>query len=586
MEILDSNQDDTLNYEQIFDDQIFMINLKQKLISILDQFPGKKILYLDKKMLDLVNFIVQANTLKDNGIIDTFYLDQDESYSEINQVIFFLSPSIEHVKRIAKIIHSDQSRGQQKKYCSIFSPRITSLCREAFEKLGVMSNIIIKNFNFDLIPLESDLFSLEINTVIEDMYFDKDQSIFQQVADSIQRIELLYGKSKKVFAKGHAAKGVLQVLLNREKSGRIFEDEGNDYSLLDSIIMIDRTSDLISPLCTPFTYQAIVDQKYQINQNFVEVPATLFKEKVQNNQETCQLYMNSNTDEIYKQIRGKNVKSCQGYLQKRRDECKNYIQSKKENILNISQQEREMFIKQSKIFTFILNHIVLVCDISQMIDSILFDKNMKAEVNIILQNNMEETLEHIDNLIAFQYPLEEILRLLALYSQVENGIKQKQYDHFRKEIVEVYGIQHLITLNKMQEIGLIKKQVQKSEWENLRTKLDLINEEVDLDNPDDISYVYLAYAPLSVRLVEQTFKQGQWKDIQKELEYLNGPSMFQAQEDTNQSKRKKLVLVYYVGGVTYGEVAALRLLAKKYNKEIIICTTNIINSQRLIKMLM
>ena len=39
------------------------------------KFPGKKILYLDKKMLDLVNFIVQASTLKDNGIIDIFYLE-------------------------------------------------------------------------------------------------------------------------------------------------------------------------------------------------------------------------------------------------------------------------------------------------------------------------------------------------------------------------------------------------------------------------------------------------------------------------------------------------------------------------------
>ena len=65
---------------------------------------------------------------------------------------------------------------------------------------------------------------------------------------------------------------------------------------------------------------------------------------------------------------------------------------------------------------------------------------MKTEVNIILQNNLDEVLEYIDNLISFSYPLDEILRLLSLYSQVENGIKPKWYDHFRKEIVEVYGI--------------------------------------------------------------------------------------------------------------------------------------------------
>lgn len=37
-----------------------------------------------------------------------------------------------------------------------------------------MSNIVLRNFNFDLIPLEQDLYSLEIQNPLEEIYFDKE----------------------------------------------------------------------------------------------------------------------------------------------------------------------------------------------------------------------------------------------------------------------------------------------------------------------------------------------------------------------------------------------------------------------------
>lgn len=48
-------------------------------------------------------------------------------------------------------------------------------------------------------------------------------------------------------------------------------------------------------------------------------------------------------------------------------------------------------------------------------------------------------------------------------------------------------------------------------------------------------------------------------------------------------------MVYFIGGVTYAEVAALRFLAKKMKdkiKAIYIATTNMINGDKLIKSLL
>lgn len=51
----------------------------------------------------------------------------------------------------------------------------------------------------------------------------------------------------------------------------------------------------------------------------------------------------------------------------------------------------------------------------------------------------------------------------------------------------------------------------------------------------------------------------------------------------NTSRNVKTVVVYFIGGVTYTEIAALRLLSKQKGCKIIIATTSIINGERLLK---
>jgi vacuolar protein sorting-associated protein 33A len=53
----------------------------------------------------------------------------------------------------------------------------------------------------------------------------------------------------------------------------------------------------------------------------------------------------------------------------------------------------------------------------------------------------------------------------------------------------------------------------------------------------------------------------------------------------DQSKKRR-VLVYYIGGITYGEIAAIRFLNKIFtDRKFIIATTQIINGDACIEML-
>jgi hypothetical protein len=50
--------------------------------------------------------------------------------------------------------------------------------------------------------------------------------------------------------------------------------------------------------------------------------------------------------------------------------------------------------------------------------------------------------------------------------------------------------------------------------------------------------------------------------------------------------RKKRVLIYYIGGITYGEISAIRFLNKLFkDKKFIIATTQIINGDECVRML-
>ena len=104
----------------------------------------------------------------------------------------------------------------------------------------------------------------------------------------------------------------------------------------------------------------------------------------------------------------------------------------------------------------------------------------------------------------------------------------------------------------------------------------------DLIEPNDISYAYNGYAPMIVRLVEKATSQGGWNSMKDLLKRIPGESNFPSDETDifSTSVDKQFILLVFIGGITYGELAAIRLLNKKNrNKKFIVLTTCMINSK-------
>lgn len=131
----------------------------------------------------------------------------------------------------------------------------------------------------------------------------------------------------------------------------------------------------------------------------------------------------------------------------------------------------------------------------------------------------------------------------------------------------------------------------------LSAKLKLVpkdREIVDLKNPTSMSYIYSgAYSPLSCSVVEELVTRGY--DLCKETLDMLTPDhsattgAVSARVGGGSSTSSSLpsngasVLVYFLGGVTFAEIAALRFLGKVRGLRFIVATTAIINGDTLIE---
>jgi len=120
--------------------------------------------------------------------------------------------------------------------------------------------------------------------------------------------------------------------------------------------------------------------------------------------------------------------------------------------------------------------------------------------------------------------------------------------------------------------------------------------------PSDISYIFSGYAPLSIRLVQHAVRSG-WRSIEELLKLFPGPHLdlkrggltinsslevlqgSGAQQSINRVGHRSLVLVVFIGGVTFAEIAALRFLSAQEGMgyDFLVATTKVVNGNTILR---
>ncbi|XP_078410263.1 vacuolar protein sorting-associated protein 33A isoform X2 [Cetorhinus maximus] len=520
--------------------------------------------------------------------------------ADVKNIIFFVRPRLELMDIIADNIRcEDRLPGPHRDFHILFLPRRSLLCEQRLKEQGLLIHIThIEEYSLDLIPFDSDLMSMEAESAFRECYLENDQTILFHVAKGLMTLQALYGTIPQIFGKGECARLVANMMLRMKR-----EFAGSQNQILpvfDKLLLLDRNVDLLTPLATQLTYEGLIDEIYGIQNTNVKLPPEKFAPKKQNESgqdlpnEPKKLQLNS-AEELYAEIRDKNFNAVGSVLSKKAK----FISAAFEGRHNAKTVgEIKQFVSQlphmQAARTSLANHTSIAELIKDITASETFFDNLTVEQEFMSGIDTDKVNSYIEDSIAQKEPLIKILRLVCMQSVCNNGLKQKVLDYYKREILQTYGYEHILTLNNLEKTGLLKPQTStRNNYPTIRKTLRLWMDDINEQNPNDISYVYSGYAPLSVRLTQILARPG-WRSIEEVLKMLPGPHFEERQQlpsglhKKRQQGENRVTLVFFLGGVTYAEIAALRFLSQMEDggTEYIIATTKLINGSSWIKSMM
>jgi hypothetical protein len=260
-----------------------------------------------------------------------------------------------------------------------------------------------------------------------------------------------------------------------------------------------------------------------------------------------------------------------------------------------------------------------------------FNRELEVQQNLAAGTDPIYQHDTIEELIARDAPVSTILRLLCLESTIAGGLRAKDLESFRRQILHGYGFQHLLTLDALEKMELLQARSSasalllpvggggatnergtKTNYAYLRKELRLIVDEYNEQDPEDIAYVFSGYAPLSVRIVQCVLQKQYlqslhksplpltpastgWTGFEDILKSVKGQTFNIVQKPTDEKAAKskaaltgtggwKTVFVMFLGGVTFAEVAALRFINRNLadsgqRRRIVICTTGVVSGR-------
>lgn len=419
-------------------------------------------------------------------------------------------------------------------------------------------------------------------------------------------------------------------------------------SLVENLVIVDREVDFLTPLSTQLTYEGLLDENFGIANNQVEVDNSVLGGAAAQGQQqqsgaapasagtTKRKIQVDSSDKLYPTLRDANFATIGPTL----NNTARRLQSDQQNIHKQDQSITDLKSFVQKLPSYqaeqasLKVHTSLAEEVLKITKSEAFGRMLEVQQNLLLGSDPSTIHENIEELILRDAPINTVLRLLCLESVLSNGIRSRDLEAFKRHILHAYGFQHLLTLSNLETMGLLTQREShrgylnpiagtvgqtSTDWNAVRKGLKLWVEEVQETDPDDIAYVFSGYAPLSVRLVQAVLQKSHllsltatsgktapntsgsgegFKGFEDMLSRIRGATVDVTQKGhdaevsnarktlRNSKEGPKTTIVFFLGGVTYAEIAALRFLSgqleESSGRKIVVATTGIIKGDKVV----
>ena len=550
---------------------IFKEHTCQSFIKILDSLPNQeKTLIIEKSCIFKLNYIALAKQLTEKRIIKNFLFESKEDFQSPTPIlIYMIPPSIDFLKIIEKHI----SLNNKTEFHIIFIPKISLECSNFIEESKNKSLYNIHNLNIDMFGLDYDLISLEDYSAFKNIYVKDNFDCLSSLKRVIYKFEAAFGNIKYIYSKGPLSQK-LNKIISEEKTSF----ENNKENEILACFIFDRSVDMVTPFCTNLIYEALIDDYFGINFNTIKVPPKILEKDLK--QDFIKIDL-SRSDKFYTTIKDFNFAKIVTFLPERLNARTNILKEGKKKISDVNKIYEDL-VNVNKIqeeHESLNNNINIADYISKNQQNPLKKLYSNFEQNILVGEMPEKLHDFIDDEIAKKSDKYSILKIMCLESIIHGGIRYKFYEQYQKDFLMTYGYKNIFLWKNLEKIGVLKSQDNNFFFEAAKNDLNLIFSDIDNINPNDASYVYGGYCPIIIRLIEKAFNPG-WAPIKETIKKIPGETNFPFDESEiiNENNDIKYFLVVFIGGITYGELAAIRYLNKTYkNKKFVILTTSMIN---------
>ena len=448
--------------------------------------------------------------------------------------------------------------------------------------------------------MDYDLISLEDKQCFKELYLYKFSDCVDNLANLLIKIQEIFGRIKHRYVLGENSKIIYDLLDRKEKEGFLSEKNVPSNEIL-ACFLIDRNIDYITPMCSEFTYEEMLHKNFGIYFNKMKVNNEIAKiknkdenkEKIKEKKEKEEIVtiLLSHEDKLYQMIKGFNFDKLRMFLSRRLLYQEELIKNMKNDTKKKMDAEsigkdvvliKDMNLERPKLFM----HINLTNYLLSLTSAPRAKRRLQLEQTLLGGDKdcVELLHDYYDTEMARKGDFYELMKLFCLENLVFGGVKGKIFDMFKNDFLLTYGHKFFFLLKNLEELKIINKDGKSKYYQTLLEKLNLINFNIDANNPTDTSFVFGGFAPISIRLVEQSLKKGLNSIYKEYLKNFGFEIIFPPDENAvvNPVNNKNFILLVFTGGVTYSEIEAVRFLNKteEFSKyKFLIITTNIINAK-------
>ncbi|VDN31508.1 unnamed protein product [Gongylonema pulchrum] len=500
----------------------------------------------------------------------------------------------------------------ERSYSVIFVPQRLYICEVVLERRGVFGMIDVFELDLPLISIDSHLFSLEHHEFTASTLVDHTFVHFRSVAKALWQLQSLYGLIPIVYGVGQNSAHVNKLM--KKLYGELGEPRSSPDQPVGHLFLLDRSLDLSTVLLTGLTYESMLHDTFGISCGKVtfgdEVNKRMKGGAEKNRPKVTTL---DNNDSIFSAVRNMHMTAVFPFLSAKAKS----LQASYDKGSNLEQVKDMKEFVSNELRTLKQQHKLLelhICACETVLEKCKGISDRLSLEHSLVSGSFDpnEVISYLEDCMCAQRSQWQVLILACLWSLTQNGIPTKYFTSFRRQYLHAYGHENLPVLHFLGKQGLLTERsapqlaavhkvlasrsqstssFSRPTFQYLARRMALLpgaaEPTMDLRNPDQMRYVFSgAYTPVLCKIVGDTVSNG-WN--MQEMKATFGDSVFCEQNSYTRASRppdsriRKAILVFFIGGVTYAEVAALTLLAQHHNLRIIIAATNIIHREKFIK---